>query len=71
MEELLHTWGFWVVVGTYLLSAIVLTVLKLVYKDRFELAWGWILFPLANWAAFLFVFFFVFVDGIIDSFKND
>ena len=70
MDELVHTWGFWVVAGTYLLSAIVLTVLKLVYKDGFELSWGWILLPGANWAAFVFVFFFVILDGIIDWFKN-
>lgn len=70
-EGLLHNWGFWVLISIYLISAGVLGILKLVYKDNCEYTWGWVLIPGVNWLGFLFFFFFIFLDGIIESFKNN
>ena len=69
-EELCNNWGLWVFIGVYLLSAGVLGTIKLVYNDRCGYSWGWVLIPFVNWVAFLFFFFFIFLDGIIESFKK-
>ena len=70
-ERILYSWPFWVLVGIYLLSAGVLTWFKTKYKRNCEFGWGWVFIPGCNWAAFLFFFFFVFLDGIIDGTKNN
>lgn len=68
--RILHSWQFWLIIGAYVLSAGVLSFVKLKYKENAEFSWGWALIPLCNWAAFLFFFFFVFLDGIIEKIKE-